>query len=137
MKARIGNVMTVVLMVFPCLAFVVAAAFLSLSSLKHYSVPVQAMREEMDPSITRHIMVDAETMLKEGEETLAQEMVEKNEDVQEKMKIATQSFDHKIHATEIVHLGMVMAEAILMEGPRPLARDANKVDAGLATEKGH
>jgi hypothetical protein len=42
-----------------------------------------------------------------------------------------------IHGSKIMREGMMIAEAMLTEGPHHLAKDAKKVTAGSETEKGH
>ncbi len=167
MKTRVGNMVIAVVMLFSCLAFVVAAPVQATaqSATKHTgdeTVTVsktmifdgsqkmmtgtkmmhdamQTMREGKNPAKARQIVTDAERIMKEGEKMLRleQEIAEKHSEVKEKMQLVIERYNEMIHGSKIMREGMMRAEAMLTEGPNHLAKDAKMVTAGSEIEKGH
>ncbi len=167
MKTRIGNMVFAVVMLFACLAFVVAAPVQAtaqsatkytgdetvticktmifdgskkmMTGAKMMHEAMQTMREGKDPAKARQIVTDAERIMKEGEKMLrqGQEMAEKRSEVKEKMQLVIERYNEMIHGSKIVREGMRRADAMLTEGPNNLAKDAKMVTAGSEMEKGH
>lgn len=163
MKTGIGNIVIALVVLFACLAFVVAAPLqapaqsgtkhtgdetvtkgqtMSFDGSKQMMAGPKIMREAMqtmsegkDPVKARHTMSDAERMMTEDEKTLrqGQEMAEKHSEVSEKMRLVMERYNQMIHGSKIMRYGMMRAEAMLTEGPNHLAKDVKTVTA----EKGH
>ena len=163
MKTGIGNMVIAVVVLFACLAFVVAAPVqapaqsgtkhtgdetvtkgktMSFDGSKQMMAGAKMMREAMqmmsegkDPAKARQMMSDAERMMTEVEKTLrqGQEMAEKHSEVKEELQLVIERYNQMIHGSKIMRYGMMRAEAMLTEGPNHLAKDAKTVTA----EKGH
>jgi uncharacterized Zn-binding protein involved in type VI secretion len=66
MKTRIGNISIAVSMVLACLGFVVAATFLPLSFLKHYTAPVQVAAQSGTKYTDEETVTKVKTMIFDG-----------------------------------------------------------------------
>jgi hypothetical protein len=167
MKTRIASMVVAVVMMFVCLAFIVAAPLQAtaqngtkypgdetvtygktmifdsskqmMSVAKMMREAMQKMREGKDPARARQIMTHGERTMTDSEETpdKAQEMAEKNSEGKGRMRRVTERHNQMIHGSKIMRYGMMRAEAMLTEGPNHLAQDTKKVTAGLETEKSH
>jgi uncharacterized Zn-binding protein involved in type VI secretion len=167
MKTAIGTMVIAVVMLFSCLGFLVAVPVEAtaqgetkyaggetvttgktmifdgskqiMAGAKMMREAMQTIREGKDPATARQIMTDAESMMTEGEKTLRQgrEIARKNSEVKGNMRLITERYNEMIHGSKIMRDGMMRAEAMLAEGPNPLAQEARRVTAGSETEEAH
>lgn len=166
MTTGIGNMVTVVVMLFACLASVAAAPVKAtaqsgskcsddetvtrdktmvfdgskqvMARAKMMREAMRTMREDKNPSKARQVIADAEIIIGEGETTLGQalEMAKKHSEVKEKLRLVTERYNLMIQGAKIMRTGMMKAEAMLAEGPNQLARDGKKVYRRLGDGKG-